>query len=57
MNFLKRLRASFRRSADLFRKPKRDAEFAAELESHLQLWRQHGNVYGGAVGPSKTASI
>ena len=37
MNFLKRLRASFRRSAGLFRKPKHDAEFAAELESHLQL--------------------
>ncbi len=31
------LRAWFQRLAGLFRKPQRDAEFAAELESHLQL--------------------
>ena len=37
MSFLKLLRASFRRFVGLFRKPRRDAEFAAELESHLQL--------------------
>lgn len=37
MSFVKSLRASFRRFAELFRKPRRDAEFAAELESHLQL--------------------
>lgn len=37
MSFVKRFRASFRRFAGLFRNPKRDAEFAAELESHLQL--------------------
>lgn len=33
----KSARAWFRRFAGLFRKPQRDAEFAAELESHLQL--------------------
>jgi predicted permease len=37
MNFAKSLRASFRRLLGLFRKPRNDAEFAAELESHLQL--------------------
>src|SRR5437867_13380151 len=33
----KSLRAWFQRLSDLFRKPQRDAEFIAELESHLQL--------------------
>lgn len=37
MSFVKSLRAWFQRVAGFFRKPKRDAEFAAELESHLQL--------------------
>ena len=37
MSFVKRFRASFRRFAGFFRNPKRDAEFAAELESHVQL--------------------
>lgn len=37
MSSTKRLRAGFLRLAGLFRKPRRDAEFAAELESHLQL--------------------
>ena len=33
----KSLRASFQRLAGVLRKPQRDAEFIAELESHLQL--------------------
>jgi len=33
----KSLRAWFQRLVGLFRKPQRDAEFAAELDSHLQL--------------------
>ena len=37
MNFVKPLRAAIRRLLDLFRRPQGDAEFAAELESHLQL--------------------
>ncbi len=37
MGFAKSLRAWFQRVADVFRKGKRDAEFAAELESHLQF--------------------
>lgn len=37
MNFAKLMRAGFQRFLGLFRKPQRDAEFNAELESHLQL--------------------
>ncbi|HEV2196197.1 MAG TPA: ABC transporter permease [Candidatus Acidoferrum sp.] len=37
MNSAKSFRAWFQRLAGLFRKSKRDAEFAAELQSHLQL--------------------
>jgi putative ABC transport system permease protein len=37
MNLGKSFRAGFQRLFGLFRKPRRDAEFAAELESHLQL--------------------
>lgn len=37
MSFAKLLRAWFARLAGLFHKKQRDAEFAAELESHLQL--------------------
>ena len=37
MSFVKSLRAWFRRLGGLFRKAKRDDEFDAELESHLQL--------------------
>jgi len=34
---MRSMRAAFWRLFALFRKPQRDAEFAAELESHLQL--------------------
>lgn len=37
MSILKRSRAGFQRLLGLFHKPCRDAEFAAELESHLQF--------------------
>ena len=37
MSFANWVRAGFYRLADIFRKPQRDAEFTAELESHLQL--------------------
>lgn len=37
MSLGKWLRAGFQRLLDFFRKPQRDAEFTAELESHLQL--------------------
>ena len=37
MGLVKWLTASFRRLLGLFRKPQREAEFAAELQSHLQL--------------------
>ncbi len=37
MRFVKRLRAWFQRLGGFFRKSRRDVEFAAELESHLQL--------------------
>lgn len=37
MSILKRLRARFQRLLGLFHKLRRDAEFAAELESHLQF--------------------
>ena len=37
MSLVKWLRGWSQRFAGLFRKPRRDAEFAAELESHLQL--------------------
>lgn len=37
MSFVKSLRAWFQRIAGFFRKSKRDAEFVAELESHVQL--------------------
>lgn len=37
MSLGKSLRASFQRLSGFFRRPQRDAEFAAELESHLQL--------------------
>lgn len=37
MSLAKSLRAAFQRFRGLFRKPRRDEEFAAELESHLQL--------------------
>ena len=37
MSFAKSLRAGFQRLLGLFRKPQRDAEFNAELESHLQF--------------------
>lgn len=37
MSFAKSLRAGFQRFLGLFRKPHRDAEFAAELQSHVQL--------------------
>lgn len=37
MSFAKSLRAGFQRFLGLFRKPQRDAEFAAELESHVHL--------------------
>ena len=37
MSFMKSLRGLFWRLSVFFRKPQRDAEFAAELESHLQL--------------------
>ena len=34
---MKRLRAWLRRANGVFHKERRDAEFAAELESHLQM--------------------
>src|SRR6516225_3800705 len=37
MSFMKSLRGLFWRLSVFFRKPQRDTEFAAELESHLQL--------------------
>lgn len=37
MSFAKSLSAGFQRFLGLFRKPQRDAEFAAELESHLRF--------------------
>lgn len=46
MSFVKRFRTSFRRFAGLFRKSKGEAEFAAELESHLQLHIED-NLRGG----------
>ena len=37
MSFMRSMRALFWRLSVFFRKPQRDAEFAAELESHLQF--------------------
>lgn len=46
MNFAKSFRAGFKRLLGLFRKPRHDAEFAAELESHLQLHIERTSVQG-----------
>ncbi len=37
MSFVKWLRSGFHRVVGIFFKPRQDAEFAAELDSHLQL--------------------
>jgi len=46
MSFAKWLRAGLRRVLGLFRKTQRDAEFTAELESHLQL-HMEDNLHRG----------
>ncbi len=50
MSFVKWLPAGFQRFAGFFRKPQRDAEFAAELKSHLR--RSPHRPAPGVTSPS-----
>lgn len=51
MSFASSFRAGFQRFLGLFGKPRRDAEFAAELESHLQF-HMEDNLRAGMTPPA-----
>ena len=54
---MKGMRVWFQRLCGLFRKPRRDAEFAAELESHLQLHMEDNLRAGMTPGAARRDAL